>query len=318
MRITFIIFILLLLCFTKSFSQANKTQPAAKPAPPKPLLKDLRDSASYAAGIFVVNIYRQQEVRNLNSAMVARAINDLQSGKPVMLNEESANKCIQDYQQQLKQPKPTTVKPATAPKNAVLKNLRDSASYAAGIFVAGFYHSNGITNINSAICTRAINDLQTNNKSILNEKQANDAVIGYLNKLQREKAKPRIDAGEKFLAENKTRPGVITTASGLQYEIISQGTGPMPTRDDQVTCNYRGYYIDGNEFDNSYKRGAPATFSVTRVIAGWTEALQMMPVGSKWKLYIPYQLGYGPADYQSIPGGSTLLFEIELLSIVPK
>jgi FKBP-type peptidyl-prolyl cis-trans isomerase FklB len=244
-------------------------------------------------------------------------MNDIQSAKPVLLNEEACNQGLQAYQQQLKQRIPKTT-PAPLSKTAVLKNLRDSASYAAGIFVTNFYHSNGIININSSIAARAINDLQSGRKSLLSDKQANDAVIAYLNKLQREKAKPRIEAGEKFLAENKNRPGVITTASGLQYEIISQGTGPIPTRNDSVTCNYKGYYTDGTEFDNSYRTGKPVKFSITGVITGWTEALLLMPVGSKWKLYIPYQLGYGPGDYQGIPGGSALLFDIELVSIVPK
>jgi FKBP-type peptidyl-prolyl cis-trans isomerase len=111
---------------------------------------------------------------------------------------------------------------------------------------------------------------------------------------------------------------VITTASGLQYEIVTQGTGPLPALTDMVSCNYRGTFIDGAEFDNSFKTGKPVVFKVTGVIQGWTEVLQMMPVGSKWKLYIPYQLGYGPGKYNDIPGGSVLLFELELVGIQGK
>ena len=140
----------------------------------------------------------------------------------------------------------------------------------------------------------------------------------YQLKLQEIKNKPTIDAGKKFLAENKKRPGVKVTPSGLQYEIVTVGTGKRPTKNDKVSCNYTGAFIDGTEFNNSYKMGGPISFDVNGVIKGWTEALQMMPVGSKWKLYIPYNLAYGPGQYQAIPGGSALVFEIDLLEIVNK
>jgi FKBP-type peptidyl-prolyl cis-trans isomerase FklB len=139
--------------------------------------------------------------------------------------------------------------------------------------------------------------------------------LRYQFKLQEVKNKATIDAGKKFLAENKKRPTVKVTKSGLQYEIIKQGNGPKPTKKDKVSCHYIGSFIDGKEFENSYKSGQPVTFAVTQVIQGWTEALQMMPVGSKWKLYIPYNLGYGPGQYNTIPGGSVLIFEIELFRI---
>ena len=132
------------------------------------------------------------------------------------------------------------------------------------------------------------------------------------------KSKPTIEAGENFLASNKKKPGVTTTASGLQYEVLTQGTGPKPTLQDTVVCNYKGTFLNGTEFDNSYSRGTPAEFLLTRVIKGWTEVLQLMPVGSKYKVYVPYQLGYGGGDYQGIPGGSLLIFEIELLGIKGK
>jgi FKBP-type peptidyl-prolyl cis-trans isomerase FklB len=136
--------------------------------------------------------------------------------------------------------------------------------------------------------------------------------------LQEIKNKPTIDAGKKFLDENKKKPSVKVTKSGLQYEVIKEGTGKIPSQQDKVSCHYIGAYIDGTEFNNSYQMGGPVTFSVNGVIKGWTEALLMMPVGSKWKLYVPYTLGYGPGQYQTIPGGSTLVFEIDLLGIVEK
>lgn len=125
-------------------------------------------------------------------------------------------------------------------------------------------------------------------------------------------------AGEKFLAENKSKPGVVTLPSGLQYKVITMGTGPKPKDTDMVTTHYRGTLIDGKEFDSSFKRGQPATFPCNRVIKGWTEALQLMPVGSKWQLFVPSDLAYGPAGAgQDIGPNSTLIFEVELLEIKP-
>ena len=123
------------------------------------------------------------------------------------------------------------------------------------------------------------------------------------------------EEGKKFLEENKTKPGVVTTASGLQYKIITQGTGEKPTANQKVTVDYEGKLVDGTVFDSSYERGKPATFGVTQVIAGWTEALQLMPVGSKWELYIPYELGYGEQGTGNIKPFSTLIFTVELKEV---
>jgi len=217
----------------------------------------------------------------------------------------------------------TTKKPVKPPVKTVtpalqLKTLEDSANYAMGMSVAGFYKQQGFSKINSAIVTKAINDVMSGKQAMLNETQANSAMMSYLNKEQMVKSKPNIDACENFLAGNKKKQGVVTTASGLQYEVITQGTGPKPTVNDTVVCNYVGTFLNGTEFDNSYKRGQPIEFPVTGVIRGWTEILQVMPVGSKYKVYVPYDLGYGPSDYHGIPGGSLLIFEIELLSVKGK
>jgi len=123
------------------------------------------------------------------------------------------------------------------------------------------------------------------------------------------------EAGIKFLAENKTKEGVVTTASGLQYKIITKGTSEIPTADNKVKVHYKGTLLDGTEFDSSYKRNEPATFGAGQVIKGWTEALTLMPVGSKWELYIPYDLAYGSRDAGPIKPFSTLIFEVELLGI---
>ena len=124
-------------------------------------------------------------------------------------------------------------------------------------------------------------------------------------------------AGEKFLAENKTKDGVKTTPSGLQYKVITEGTGAIPADSSKVKVNYKGTLIDGTEFDSSYKRNEPATFRANQVIKGWTEALTMMPVGSKWELYIPQELAYGARESGQIKPFSTLVFEVELIGIEP-
>jgi FKBP-type peptidyl-prolyl cis-trans isomerase len=192
-----------------------------------------------------------------------------------------------------------------------LKTLNDSVSYAIGMSVASFYQQQGIKSLNTAIVTRAINDVFEKKAALLTETQGNEAVMHCLNP----NLYKNIETGEKFLAANKSKPGVKTTPSGIEYEVITEGVGEKPGPTDTVTVNYIGTLINGTEFDNSYKRGAPATFPLNGVIRGWTEALQLMSKGSKYKLYIPHLLAYGMNDTGPIPGGSVLIFEVELLSI---
>ncbi|HEU5166409.1 MAG TPA: FKBP-type peptidyl-prolyl cis-trans isomerase [Chitinophagaceae bacterium] len=317
-RILFLISFIFL--STTTFSQTTKPVKVSSQKPPAPkqvtpkILKDLRDSASYTAGIHIVNKYRSQNIYNFNGAVVAKACNDLQSNNQQLISNSNADSAVMAYQTQLMaDPKKTVKQPVTG---VVLNDMRDSASYAAGIYLINFFREFDITNFNPAIITIAINDLQNQKKPLMNDSLANMVAMRYQSKLQEIKNKPTIDAGKKFLTENKKRPGVKVTPSGLQYEIISVGTGKTPTKKDKVSCNYTGAFIDGTEFNNSYKMGGPISFDVNGVIKGWTEALQMMPVGSKWKLYVPYNLAYGPGQYQTIPGGSTLVFEIDLLGIV--
>lgn len=213
----------------------------------------------------------------------------------------------------------TPAKPVTAKTTLpVLKTLNDSASYAIGVSVAKFYQQQGVKNLNTVLITKAINDAFANKPVLIDDVMANEVIMQYLGNIDKAKATPNIKKGEDFLAANKKKQGVKTTASGLQYEIIKAGSGPIPQVTDTVLCHYQGNLLDGSEFDNSFKRGEPISFPVTGVIKGWTEALQLMPVGSKWKLYIPYTLGYGTSDYGPMPGGSVLIFEVELLDIVNK
>lgn len=216
-----------------------------------------------------------------------------------------------------KQPAPVK-KATTTPATSPLKTLNDSASYAIGVSVASFYSQQGVTQLNASLVAKAINDVLGKKTVLLNDHQANSVMMKYMTQAQESKAKPNIVAGQKFLAQNKTKAGVKTTASGLQYEVIKEGTGSKPTTADTVTVHYVGTLINGNEFDNSLKRGEPISFPVTGVIRGWTEALQLMPEGSKYKLYIPHELAYGPNDNGPIPGGSVLIFEVELLKVSGK
>ncbi|WP_214457126.1 FKBP-type peptidyl-prolyl cis-trans isomerase [Flavihumibacter fluvii] len=213
-------------------------------------------------------------------------------------------------------PKPAPKKPAQAPV-ATLKTAIDSVSYAVGMSLASFYKEQGITQINTALVTRALNDAMKGQKTLLTEEQMNMSISNYLQQLKKEKSAVARKAGEEFLAANKSKPGVVTLPSGLQYLVIKEGTGPKPAVTETVKCHYHGTLIDGTIFDSSVDRGAPIDFPVNGVIKGWIEALQLMPVGSKWKLFIPADLAYG--DNQAgakIAPGSTLIFDVELIEIV--
>jgi FKBP-type peptidyl-prolyl cis-trans isomerase FklB len=211
-------------------------------------------------------------------------------------------------------PKPVTKPAAPAP---VLKSAIDSFSYSIGLSIANFYKQQGITKINTNMVSKAINDATANKKTLLTEEEMNMSISNYLQKLKSEKSAANRKAGEDFLAENKKKPGVITLPSGLQYQIIKEGTGEKPTVNDKVKCHYHGTLLNGTIFDSSVDRGQPIDFAVGGVIQGWVEALQLMPIGSKWKLFIPSNLAYG--DNQAGPyimPGSTLIFDVELIDIV--
>ena len=209
-----------------------------------------------------------------------------------------------------------TAKPAAKPGASILKNSADSFSYAIGLSIASFYKAQGITNINNTLVIKALSDMKAD-KPLLNEQQVNNCVVGYMQKARSAKATPNKKAGEAFLAENRKKAGVILLPSGLQYQILKEGNGPKPTIDDQVKVHYHGTLIDGKVFDSSVERGEPITLGLKNVIPGWTEALQLMPVGSKWRLFVPSDLAYGDnAAGPTIKEGSTLIFEVELLEIV--
>jgi FKBP-type peptidyl-prolyl cis-trans isomerase FklB len=212
----------------------------------------------------------------------------------------------------------TAAKPATA---LPLKTQKDKASYAVGMSIGTGLKRQALP-VDPAVVARGLRDAMTGAKPLMTEDQLKE-VLTQLQTDMRAKQQAKSEAaasgnkklGDAFMSENKAKDGVVTLPSGLQYKVLTAGTGPKPTASDTVSCNYKGTLIDGTEFDSSYKRGEAASFPVGGVIKGWTEALQLMPVGSKWQLVIPSDLAYGDAGRPGIPPGSTLVFEVELLSI---
>ena len=184
----------------------------------------------------------------------------------------------------------------------------------------------GSADVDPNILIRGLKDALAGGKTLLTDDEAKAAMVAFQSDLRKkQEAKMEVvgDAnkkeGDAFLAANKTKDGVVTLSSGLQYKILKEGTGPKPSATDSVVCNYKGTLLDNTEFDSSYKRGQPATFPVGQVIKGWTEVLQLMPVGSKWEVFVPSELGYGPRGAGGAIGpNAMLIFEIELLSIQGK
>lgn len=188
----------------------------------------------------------------------------------------------------------------------------DSLSYSVGVLVAQNLKSQGLSKLDPASLAKAIEDVVNGNELAITPDQAQQV---YLRHMESQKLSLK-EENLAWLEKNKERPEVKTTPSGLQYEVIEMGDGPKPGPTDKVTVHYTGMLIDGTVFDSSVQRGEPITFPVNGVIAGWQEALQMMPVGSKWKLYIPYNLAYGERGAGSQIGPfATLIFEVELLGI---
>jgi FKBP-type peptidyl-prolyl cis-trans isomerase len=223
---------------------------------------------------------------------------------------------------------PATKRPSTAAKSATaltLKTQKEKFSYSLGMKMGENLHKQSVP-VDPAIMARGLRDALSGGKTLLTDDQAQAAIMEVQNDMrQKQQAKMQVEGaankkeGEAFLAGNKGKESIVTLPSGLEYKILKQGTGPKPTANDTVVCNYKGTLINGTEFDSSYKRGQPATFPVSGVIKGWTEALQLMPVGSKWQLFIPSDLAYGDRGAgPDIGPDSTLIFEVELMSIEDK
>ena len=193
----------------------------------------------------------------------------------------------------------------------------DSVSYSLGVNIGGNLKKSSFEDINLYNFEAGIKDvLEKEVEPKISDNQAQAIINSYFSKKQQKESESVIEEGVNYLRENAKREGVTTLPSGLQYEVINDGTGPKPTIEDNVTTHYHGTLIDGTVFDSSVDRGEPASFPVAGVIKGWTEALQLMAVGSKWKLYVPYDLAYGERGAgPQIGPYSTLIFEVELISI---
>ncbi|MBV9126519.1 MAG: FKBP-type peptidyl-prolyl cis-trans isomerase [Verrucomicrobia bacterium] len=223
-------------------------------------------------------------------------------------------------------PAPLHAQAGAGATSSSLRTPKEKLSYAIGLQIAGGLKQNNI-DVDPAALTAAIRDVLTGAQPQLTEAQARETLTAFSNDMQAKQQAAAKAAGDKahaegdaYLASNKVKDGVKTLPDGLQYKVLKEGAGPMPGPSDTVTVHYRGTLINGTEFDSSYKRNQPASFPVGGVIKGWTEALQMMKVGSKWQLAIPSTLAYGerPPPGSNIPPGAVLLFDVELLSIQGK
>ena len=197
------------------------------------------------------------------------------------------------------------------------KGQLEEFSYALGVSISGNLIQSGVKSIDSENFMMALSDVFSGNELKINEEEANEVLQNFMEKQQSGDSKSKLEEGLSFLAENREKDGVVETASGLQYQVIDEGDGEKPGPEDQVKCHYHGTLIDGTVFDSSVQRGEPATFPVNGVIQGWVEALQMMTVGSKWRLFIPADLAYGDRGAGGAIGpNTTLIFDVELLEIV--
>ena len=193
----------------------------------------------------------------------------------------------------------------------------DKVSYALGLSIGNNFQNSGINDLQIEDFVKGLKDILGGQTPEISYDEAKQVINDYFMKLQKEKFEINKKAGEEFLNINKGKAGVVTLPSGLQYQVLQKGEGPKPTASDKVKCHYHGTLINGTVFDSSVQRGEPAVFGVSQVIPGWVEALQLMPVGSKWRLFIPSDLAYGEHGAgEAIEPNSALVFDVELLDIV--
>ena len=201
-------------------------------------------------------------------------------------------------------------------KQIMLNTPKDSLSYSLGLNIAKNLKSQGFTDLNLELLAKAFADFYGNQPTLIDVNKTDGIINEYFSSMKKKQSDENLKKGQDFLAENKKKPGIKVTASGLQYEVIKEGDGPKPAATDKVKTHYHGMLIDGTVFDSSVQRGEPATFPLNAVIKGWTEALQLMNVGSKWRLFLPSDLAYGERGAgANIGPNSALIFEVELLSI---
>jgi FKBP-type peptidyl-prolyl cis-trans isomerase FklB len=257
--------------------------------------------------------------KSINAACV------LSSAAFLLLGTASAQQDAATPAQPAAAAKPAHTPTTKGSPGAALSTPKDKTSYALGMNLAENLKAQSVE-IDPNILLKGMKDVLSGGKTLLTTDEEHATLLELQSGLRKAQMEKMAKAGEKnkkegeaFLAANKSKPGVVTLPSGLQYKILQTGTGAKPAAADSVSCNYKGTLIDGTEFDSSYKRGEPTTFPVSGVIKGWTEALQLMPVGSKWQLFVPAALAYGDRAASALIGPSaTLIFEVELVSIQDK
>ncbi len=218
-----------------------------------------------------------------------------------------------------KMPVKEAVKPATTPAAFKLATGMDSLSYAIGLNVGSNLKSQGVDNFSYEAMNQGMRDAVTaGKKPLLDEQTASMTIQQKLQEYASKKINVQKEEGRKFLAENKNQPGITELPNGIQYKIIRQGTGVKPALEDTIKVHYKGTTIDGKVFDDSYSRGEPIEFPLNNLVEGWKQTLPLMPVGSKWEIFLPSDYGYGDRGAgANIPGGATLIFELELLDVKP-
>jgi FKBP-type peptidyl-prolyl cis-trans isomerase FklB len=300
-----------------SCSEDKGKEESGKQAVTASTFKTEMDSVSYALGLNIADNFVKQKIKGLNGKQLEKGFNDFVKGATT-LNANQSIEVLQGFMMKHQGAMQVDT-------NGVVyeASLMDSVSYALGVNVSQTTKQQGVEGLESALLAAGFSDA-VSGSSKMSEEGAINVLQSFGQKQQAllaEKSKLEfasvIKEGEDFLAENGKRPEITTLPSGLQYEVIKEGKGEVPTIQSKVLAHYHGTLIDGTVFDSSIERGEPAEFPVSQVIRGWTEALQIMPVGSKWKLYIPQELAYGPqAKGAVIKPYSALVFDIELLEIV--
>jgi FKBP-type peptidyl-prolyl cis-trans isomerase FklB len=310
---------------------------------PKASLKNPVDSISYAYGVSLAD---QGLMQYLEQSGIITGTSNIEYEYQMKISAAKDSVEKKNLEKEMKA-KIDSINKVNAPKlNEFVRGLKEAlnsgkekSAYIQGLGIGQQISQQMLPQFNQMLfaedTTQKINkdellaglmSVLKNEKLAMSKMDANAYVQNQVEKAQKkqnekqeaklkEQYKDSIAAAEKFLAENAKRPGVITLPSGLQYEILRKGNGPIPTDTDRVKVNYQGTLINGTVFDSSIKRGEPAVFGVKQVIPGWTEALKLMPVGSKWRVYVPYNLAYGSQDRGTIKPFSTLIFEVELLGI---